>query len=242
MFTSIYIVLPAFNEEAALRQLIPDLLLTLKRLGNPFTLCLVDDGSTDGTSALARSLAANASLQYLPHSRNQGYGAAVKTGMEWVIRSGQPNDVVITMDADNTQPPSYIPQILAKLEEGCGVVTASYRRPGGQVEGLPLKRNLLSWGVNTLLRLRFRIPGVETYTNGYRGYRVGALQEAARRYDGRLIEQTGFPGGTELFIKVVRAGARAAEVPFALRYERRGSGSKIRIVQTILGYLRLLAC
>jgi len=237
---SLYVLLPAFNEEAALRELIPDIHHTLTPLKIRFTLCLVDDGSTDGTAALAKTLAGRMPLQYVQHAANQGYGAALKTGVLWVLRNARPEDILVTLDADNTHPPAAIPDLIKKIEEGFGAVTGSYTAEGGQARGVPFLRTVLSRGANALFRMRFRFPGVAAYTNGFRAYRVRDLQNAYQRHGERLIDERGFAGGTDLFIQVVRQGARAGEVPFELRYDKRGSGSKIHIPSTILSYLKLL--
>ncbi len=236
----IYILLPAYNEEAALRQLIPDLDKTLKPLGRPYRIVVVDDGSRDGTVALLQDFAKNIPVELVRHTQNSGYGAAIKTGIFWVVQNGRPEDIAITMDADTTHSPSYIPALIQKLKDGFDMATASYTVPGGKAHGVPFKRRVFSWGANTLLRLRFHFPGVTTYTNGYRAYRVAGLQTAYQRYGDRLIEETNFSGGAELFIKTARSGAKVGEVPFELHYELRGGASKINIPRTIRCYLRLL--
>jgi dolichol-phosphate mannosyltransferase len=98
----------------------------------------------------------------------------------------------------------------------------------------------MSAGANFLFKLAFPKTGVHTYTNGYRGYRVALLQKLHDRYGDSLIVESGFAGGTELFLKALQFGASAAEIPFTLHYERRGANSKIRIGRTIAGYLALL--
>jgi dolichol-phosphate mannosyltransferase len=236
----LYILLPAYNEERALRQLVPEITTTLKGQGRSFTIYIVNDASQDGTTALLETLSNEAPLCVIRHLHNQGYGAAIRSGIFAILDQAKPEDIVVTMDADNTHSPVYIAELAGKLEEGYGVVTASYTLPDGKAYRLPVKRRVLSWGANTLLRCVFRFPGVGTYTNGFRAFRVNALQAAFRQYGDRLIEETNFPGGTELFLKVVRAGARAGELPFILYYERRGLDSKINIPRTIKGYLQLI--
>ncbi len=235
-----YILLPAYNEERALGQLIPELAETLKPMGLPFRILVVDDGSRDGTPGVIQKWSPMIPIETLRHEVNRGYGAAIRTGILWVMKNGQPSDIVVTMDADTTHSPSYIPALVRKLDEGYGVVTTSYRMAGGESHGVPGKRRFLSAGANLLFQLRFRLPNVGTYTNGFRAYRLSALQNVYRRYQDRLIEQTNFAGGAELFIKTIRSGAKAGEIPFALHYERRGADSKIRIWNTIRGYLDVL--
>ena len=134
----LYIILPAYNEERALRQLIPDLAQTLKPLGIPFTIGMIDDGSSDGTPALMQQLSREFPLKALRHEHNQGYGATIKTGVLWAIQIGRPDDIVIMLDADNTHSPSYIPALIDKLQKGYDVVTASYTLPGGSARGVPV--------------------------------------------------------------------------------------------------------
>jgi dolichol-phosphate mannosyltransferase len=238
--SQIYVVLPAYNEEAALRILLPHLYEELSKLGIKFTLCVVDDASTDATPELLKRLSTSIPIQALRHTVNQNYGAAVKTGVLWVVQHGLPNDVMVLMDADNTHSPAYIPSMLQKIQEDYDVVTASYTGEGAGSRGVPPLRRLFSEAANALLRLRFHFPHVKTYTNGYRVYRVAALQNAYSRYGERVIQEANFAGGTELFTKTVRCGGRPAEVPFILDYEKRGTASKINIPRTIASYLRLL--
>jgi dolichol-phosphate mannosyltransferase len=235
----IYILLPAYNEERALQKLIPDIARQLKLARLPYTLCLSDDGSTDQTASLVQTFALDLPLQYLRHDINRGYGAALRTGIVWAIRNAQPEDVLVMMDSDNTHSPAYIPLLVRKLEEGFEVVTASYVLAGGKAVGVPVNRRILSWGINTLLKAKCRV-GVGTYTNGFRAYRIKALQDAFLAYKDKLIQASNFAGGTELFLKVVKTGARAGEIPFILHYENRGV-SKINIPKTVAAYLKLLA-
>jgi len=186
------------------------------------------------------SLRGKYSVEPLIHPQNQGYGAALKTGYLWILQNAQPEDVAVSMDADNTHSPSYIPAMLAEINHGYDVVTASYLLPGAKAFGVPPLRRLMSRASNALFRIAFPIPGTRTYTNGFRAYRVAALQKAYAVHGEKLIEETGFPGGTELLLKVCARGARTTEIPFDLHYENRGTDSKINIPRTISQYLALL--
>jgi dolichol-phosphate mannosyltransferase len=238
MTGSRYVVLPCLNEKESLEELLPDLADQFTRAGAVFTLCVVNDGSSDGTEAFCASLPAEQRVIVVSHARTQGYGAALRSGFEWVLAHGRAEDIVVTLDADRTHSPVYIQAMIAKLEDGFDIVTASYSTAGGHAVGVPPLRLLMSWGVHQLLSWAAPAKGISTYTNGFRAYRVAALQRIVERYGKPLMEENGFAGGTELFLKACRAGARPAEVPFELRYDRRGV-SKINLRRTILGYLRL---
>jgi dolichol-phosphate mannosyltransferase len=215
-----FVLLPAFNEAPALQQLIPAIAETLSAALPLWQIVVVDDGSTDQTRSVVDGLASSLPVLLLRHQANHGYGAALSTGFEWIVQHADPDDAAVSMDADRTHPPETLPALVRALTDGADVVTASYAIPGGRSTG---------------------VPGARTYTNGYRAYRVKILKDVQTRYGRPLIGAPGFPGGTELFLKACAAGARAREVPFILRYENRGSGSKIRLFRTIGGYLALLA-
>src|SRR3954470_10420101 len=77
------LVIPAYNEEAGIRQAIDEANDALAGLGWLYEILVVDDGSSDGTAAAVRELAAGRPwLRLLRHPHNRGYGAALRTGFE----------------------------------------------------------------------------------------------------------------------------------------------------------------
>jgi dolichol-phosphate mannosyltransferase len=212
----------------------------LEEAKRPFKLIVVNDGSSDQTSSFLSSLTPPMPLQELRHASNRGYGAALRTAFLWILSDAGREDAVVTLDADNTHDPIYIQKLITKLEEGFDVATASYTMAGGRVSGIPLKRRVMSRILNRLLSVAHPLPGVDTYTNGYRAYRLSIMRRVHDNYGEHLLDESGFPGGTEFFLKCANDGGKLAEVPFDLHYENRGSASKIWIVQTVARYLRLL--
>jgi len=235
----IWIVLPAFNEAAAL----PRLLGAMERVaGAPFwRVVVVDDGSTDGTAAVARAHAGRLALTVLEHGANRGLAAAVRTGLGRACAQAPADAVVITMDADDTHDPAQIPRMVEAIRAGADVVIASRYRRGARQAGVPLHRVLLSAAAGWVLRVRFGLPGVRDYSCGFRAYRAGLLQRAHAAYGSRLVESRGFVVMTELLIKLVPLHPRVVEVPLELRYDRKVGPSKMPAAQTIVGYLRLVA-
>jgi dolichol-phosphate mannosyltransferase len=113
------LVVPAFNEEANLADLAAEIRAAVEPLGRPWELLLVDDGSTDGTLAEMRRLAAGEPrIRVLRHRRNAGQSAALVSG----FRAAR-GEIVVTLDADLQNDPADIPRLLAKLDEGFGVVS-----------------------------------------------------------------------------------------------------------------------
>jgi dolichol-phosphate mannosyltransferase len=107
-----------FNEEKGLERFHAELKEALDALATRFLIYYVDDGSTDGTPALLRNLAAtDPRVRPIQLSRNFGHQAALTAGLD--VAEG---DAVITMDGDGQHPPSLIPQMLEQFRAGYDIV------------------------------------------------------------------------------------------------------------------------
>lgn len=178
----------------------------------------------------------------LRHERNQGLGAALRTGLSAACqRATQDGDVVIVMDSDCTHTPYLIDRLVRLIREGNDIAIASRYRYGSQVIGLSPVRELLSHGASWLFRAILPIRNVRDYTCGYRAYRVSLLRRAMAHYGDQLITENGFSCMAELLVKLARFGALACEAPMVLRYDRKRSTSKMRVAQTIVKSLGVLA-
>lgn len=234
----VWVVLPAYNEAASLPPLLEGLAALPRSL--VWRAVLVDDGSHDGTGDVARAGATRLPIDVVVHEQNRGLAAALRTGLEYACARAAPDDVIVTMDADNTHDPAQIPQMLQAIAGGTDLVVASRYVRGARQVGVPIHRVLLSAGVGWLLRVRFGLPGVRDYSCWYRAYRASLLQRALGRYGARLIEASGFDVMAEVLIKLAPLRPRVAEVPLLLRYDRKPGPSKMPTMRTVLGYLRLL--
>ncbi len=236
----VWVLLPAYNEAHNLPPLLDGLAAALRPTGVEYAVIVVDDGSTDATGQVTRAAGIRHPVRLATHPRNLGLARAVRTGLEAALAQAGSNDVIVTMDADNTHPAGLIPKMVARIDEGADLVIASRYAPGGAEEGVPPLRRALSHGIGLLMRLRFGLRGVRDYSCGYRAYRVRLLRAAAARYGGRLIESRGFTVMAELLLKMAPFHPVVAEVPLHLRYDLKRGASKMRLLQTIGGYLGLL--
>jgi undecaprenyl-phosphate 4-deoxy-4-formamido-L-arabinose transferase len=118
-------VIPVFNEEANLPELIERCLKVGVGLQSEFELVLVDDGSSDESEDLIRSAASRDPAHVLGVFLNRNYGqhAAVRAGL-----AAARGDVVVTLDADLQNPPEEIPKLLDAIREGCDVVGGVRRK------------------------------------------------------------------------------------------------------------------
>ncbi|MDQ7828335.1 MAG: glycosyltransferase [Armatimonadota bacterium] len=236
----IWVLLPAYNEARNLPALFGEIDRALRGSGIPYRIVVVDDGSTDETRRVALAAAARLPVRVLGHEQNRGLPAALLTGLRDILAQADRQDVIATMDADNTHPPGLLPAMARALEDGADVVIASRYAPGGRQRGVPLLRRFLSWQARVVLTLRFRLPGVRDYSSGYRACRAGLLRQALAHYGNRLVETRGFAVMPELLVKLRPFRPRVREVPLDLRYDRKQGRSKIRLGQTLGAYLRLL--
>jgi glycosyltransferase involved in cell wall biosynthesis len=112
-------VVPAFNECENLRVLLPSLMVTLARICKEWEVIVADDGSTDDTAVLMAEWIAIKGFRHLQLSRNFGKEAALSAGLDSAV-----GDVVILLDADMQHPPSLIPEMMARWQDGAEMVYA----------------------------------------------------------------------------------------------------------------------
>lgn len=238
----VWVVLPAYNEERDLPPLLSRVADAMDEARLAYTVVLVDDGSSDGTVAASQRLAAEVpfQLELVAHSVNLGLGAAIRDGLLAATERADPRDIVITMDADNSHTPELILRMVRLVREGNDVVIASRYRQGSRVRGVPWVRRLLSGVGRWLFTVIFPTPGVRDYTCGYRAYRAGLLQEAARRYGAGLFDQDGFQAMVDILLKLRRMDVVFHEVPLILRYDLKEGASKMRVWRTIRKTLALM--
>ncbi len=237
----ITVVLPAYNEEEALPPLL-DAIAAVRRESLPdLRVIVVDDGSTDSTADVVQRIAQNASwLSLARHERNRGLSAAIQTGFRAALDDAHPDDVIVTLDADNTQPPEVMVQMVERIRAGDDVVVASRFRAGAQVHGVPLMRRLYSFVMSVLFQAAFPVRGVRDYSCGYRAYRAGLLQRAYDTYGDRFITEQGFACMVEILFQLSHlTPVTFSEVPFVLRYDLKPTETKMRVLRNIKDTLRV---
>ncbi len=236
----IIIALPAYNEEEALSRLLPDIAAALEEARVPYRILVVDDGSTDRTASVVESCADHLSVRLIRHPHNLGLGAAMQTLFGTALAGMGENDILVTMDADETHRPALIVPMVQKIREGADVVIASRYRPGSQIIGVPKHRNLLSAGAAWLFRTIAPVRGAKDYTCGYRAYSALILRRMAEVYGETLTTESGFACMVDLLLKLGSLGAVVAEVPMILRYDLKPGRSKMNVLKTVRDTLRVL--
>ena len=183
----VLIIIPILNEVDNVIPLLDGIRRELADL--PHVVCLVDDGSTDGTLDKVRAaMALSANIYLLQRkkiSRGCRRGGALKAGLEWGLEN-TPCTVFVEMDGDLSHRAEELPTGITLIDEGdCDVAVASKYVRGSGVTNRPLTRRLVSriasLAVSTLIA-----PRIRDYSNGYRFYNRAAaelLQRYRIKYD-----------------------------------------------------------
>jgi dolichol-phosphate mannosyltransferase len=239
----IWVVLPAFNESEALPRLLARF-AELCRVHRELELrvIVVDDGSRDGTAEAARAASGDLRLKLLTHETNQGLGFTLRDGLAAALSEAGDDDVIVTMDADDTHPVELIPVMVEALQHGADVVIASRFRPGARVLGVSPTRQLLSGAAAVLVALVFPTRGIRDFTCGFRAYQKAVLARARDRFGTEFIAATGFQVQCDILLKLraLSPSVRFAEVPLVLRYDRKSGASKMKVARTVFATLLLL--
>ncbi len=237
----VIILLPAYNEERDIRTLILRIHAAMETGGFSYKVFVVNDGSTDSTVSVVTACQQEMPIELINHGVNKGLGQAMLTGLRSVAKQMGDEDVLVTMDADNTHDPNLIPAMVEKVRSGADLVIASRYETGGEEIGLSGVRSFLSRGASGLLGMFFPIVGAKDYTCGYRAYRGSVVKDAFRVYGDKLVEERGFTCMAEILIKMRAMNARVVEVPLVLRYDLKSGRSKMKVLRTILRYFVLIA-
>lgn len=237
----VFLTLPAYNESAALPKLLASFRRDICMAGYTGVVVVVDDGSTDGTREVLEEWAPVLGIDMVVHSSNRGLGETIRDALRRSSELARPEDVIITMDADNTHSPALMPEMIRRIQAGDDIVIASRYRQGSAVVGLSPFRHLTCYGARMLFTMVFPIRGVRDYTSGFRAYRPAVLQQAFAVYGDGLVTERGFSCMAEILVRLSRQKLKISEVPMVLRYDQKGGASKMKVGKTILTTLKLMA-
>lgn len=238
---TIWIVLPAYNEEADLPALLERVEASMFEARLDYQLIIIDDGSTDRTLEILQEASNRLPLLIERHEKNQGLGATIRDGLLRACELARPTDVIITLDADNSHTPELVLRMVRHVREGHDVVIASRYQSGSRVRGVPLLRRLVSYWGSLVFKLVFPIEGVRDYTCGYRAYRASVLQAVVADAGRPFFDQDGFQVMVDILLKLRQdPDLIFGEVPLILRYDLKAGASKMNVAETAADTARLM--
>ncbi len=237
----IHVLLAAWNESIAIPRLVKKFGTDFDQVGE-YTLWIYDDGSTDDTKAVATALAENYPIKVLEHKQNKGLGQTLIDGLNYLAEISDMDDIIITMDCDDTHEPKYLVPAITKLKSGFDVVVLSRFCVGAGQEGLVWYKTILSAGAGLFLKLLFPMKGIREYSCNFRVFRASLLKRAIDTFKEDFISlpHLGFVAAPEILIKFRMLKARITESPFVLRYDQKPTPSSNNSLRTIKGYFALV--
>lgn len=233
---TIYLGLPAYNEELAIAPLFTRIRLARsnlrsRKLASDLKVMIYNDGSTDNTAGEVRVNSRELDVQLLTPDANGGLGVALRGLFTQFMEQANPHDLLVIMDTDDTHDPSQIEELLTAMDQGSkDVVIASRYRRGSRTSGVPAYRQVLSLGFAGLVRVVLPIRGVLDYSCGYRIYSHSALT-TIHTASGFPLQESGFASMPEVLIRLRTEPLTFGEIPLKLAYDRRLTASKMQAWQ-----------
>ena len=226
------VIVPTYNERENIKALVTQLLA----LPTGVLVIVVDDNSPDGTGDIADRLAEEnpGRIDVIHRAGKLGLGTAYIAGFRRALAGGA--DLICTMDADFSHNPRYIPDMVAKIDQGYDLVIGSRYVPGGGTSGCTFDRKLLSWGANAFARTVLGLRAHDT-TAGFRCYRREVLESVQLDE----IKASGYSFLIEMLHRVRRRGWKVGEVPIVFENRRLGTSkiSQTEITRAMGTVLRL---
>ncbi|HEY4717514.1 MAG TPA: glycosyltransferase family 2 protein [Anaerolineales bacterium] len=215
------IIIPVFNEAAT----VSEILTRVLAVNLADEIIVVNDGSTDGTGAVLQTLGSS-KVQVITHPRNQGKGAAVRSGLQ-----AARGDLILIQDGDLEYDPRDIPALLKPIEEGVADVVYGSRFLGGP------RRPTMYWHMvaNKLLTFFTNILYNNILTDmetGYKLFRREVLAEIR-------IRSNSFDFEPEITAKLLKRRARIYEVPISFNPRDYSDGKKIGLKDAFAAFWTL---
>jgi len=233
----VLIGMPMYNEEPDIGKHMEKIVNISK---NNYSILIVDDGSTDKSKEIVKKFLKKLKIKLLEHEKNQGLSTTLNDLYYEASRILEDNDVLITMDSDDTHDPKYIEEVVRSINQGYNFVVLSRYQKGSKELGYPMYKRFLSRCVNTVLKILFPVRDLHDYTSGYRGFKGSLIKNLIKRYDKSVITAKAFAGMAEVIIKLRGFGIKAKEIPFVYRYDLKRGLSKLKLTTTIKEYSKLI--
>jgi dolichol-phosphate mannosyltransferase len=224
------VIVPTYNEHENIVLLVPELLA----LPVSLNVLVVDDNSPDSTGLIVEEMAAREPRLSVIHRPGKlGLGTAYIAGFKKALATGA--ERILTMDADYSHHPRYIPEMIERSQTADLVIGSRYVRGGGAMgRSLPLR--LVSYGGNAFAKIVLGLRAMDC-TAGFRCYRRDVLEAI----DLDSIISNGYSFLIEMLYLVQRRGWTVAEVPICYMDRQLGASkiSRTEVTRALYTVVRL---
>ena len=238
----IFVFLPIYNEGQSIINLLNNFIKLIKKTRLNIKIIVIDDKSIDHSALLLKKFIKKnneVNIKIISHKKNKGLCGALKTAFDYIIKQCKINDLIVTMDGDNTHNPEAITKMLEVVKNGADVVICSRFQNGSKVIGVSFFRKFLSFCARINYSFFIRIKNVNDYTCNYRMYRFSIIEKALNHYKNDFITYSNFSCVAEILIKISNFNAKFSEIPMTLNYLEKHSISNMKIIKTIISSLKL---
>ncbi len=211
-----WLILPTYDEAENIEAIVRAALAILEQAApGAHRILVVDDGSPDGTGAIADRLAAELdAVEVLHRTEREGLGPAYLAGFAHALAHGAGH--VLEMDADFSHDPADLARLLAAAADADLVLGSRYVPGGGVTDWGPVRRLVSrggSWYAQRVLGLRVR-----DLTGGFKCFR----REVLEAIDLPTVRSRGYAFQVELTHRAINAGFRVVEIPIVFRDRQMG--------------------
>jgi glycosyltransferase involved in cell wall biosynthesis len=208
----ISVIIPAYNEEKTIGNVISDTITVMDSLGTPYEIIVVDDGSIDST----RRIASRYKTIILSNGKNEGKGYALRKGFQHAQ-----GDIIVTIDADGAHRPKEILDLTYPLFNGVDIVSGSRFLGNGRKNSTSTLNRLGNFLFNTMIMVLTgkRVSDSQT---GFRAFKKEFLQKV-------ILESCGYEIETEITVKGLKNGFTFQEKPISCE-RRKYSISKLKVL------------
>jgi glycosyltransferase involved in cell wall biosynthesis len=232
----IYICIPTYNEGQTIGVLLWRIRRVFQDYSREYEIIVYDDGSTDGTRATLEPYAEVIPLTILRGEQQQGYGVALDKLVREASRRTRyaRRDALIMMQADFTDQPEHIPELVKRFEGGADIVAARQEMTEAPAPVRRLHR-FAEWMQRAGLP---KTDAADPFTT-YRLYRISVLRELLKTIgDKPVVTSNGWAANMELLLETRPLARRIENVDLAPRYDVRTRETRVRPVADALNLFR----
>jgi dolichol-phosphate mannosyltransferase len=242
----IKVIFAALNEEENLPKLIADISNSFNYINISYQIIICIDSSSDKSFEILLELAKKYPIKILEFKNQRGLGLAFKRLIKEAAINSEDQDLVISLDADNSHACSQIQEMVKYFNDNkLDFLVASRFCSASSSKGFPLYRQLISKSVSILLQTLFPIikksgGKLKDYTSGFRIYSSRILKKSLEIYGDDYIKEPEFTYTCEFLIKLARIKAAIDETPISYNYDQKIGKSKLKIGKNFLRLIILI--
>jgi len=226
----IYVCIPSFDEGPTVGLVLWKIRKVFEEFPREYQILVMDDGSTDQTSALLEPYAKVLPLTVVRHPSRKGYASSVDELLNLALeRTDRPRrDSAILMHADFSHGPEFLPDFVRRLESGADLVVGEATLAGEPSRSHRLVRR---WAP-MLLRRAVRVSGVQDTVSGFVAFRLQTLKNALRGPGATRLVAEGWATNAELIGRAAQHARRIETVSVVERHDLRQRDSRVDPWQT----------